>query len=63
MVDKTTKLLLALIAVGLFANAVVLVLHASGVKAADAMTCDGKLATSPFGINYPGGFSINFDCK
>lgn len=63
MTDRTTKILLALIALGLLANAITPLLRPAPVAAADSFSCDGKLDASPFGVTYPGGYSINIDCK
>lgn len=63
MADKTTKTLLALIALGLFANAITPFLRPTPVKAVDSFACEGKLDASPLGTTYPGGYSIKMDCK
>jgi len=63
MIDRTTKMILVAIAIGLFANAITPLLRPAHVAAADSFSCEGKLDASPSGVTYPGGYSIKMDCK
>jgi hypothetical protein len=63
MIDRTTKTILAGIALGLFASAIIPLLRPAHVAATDAFTCDGKLNASPLGTSYPGGYSIKMACQ
>jgi hypothetical protein len=62
--DRTTKLLLALIALGLWLNVVAPLFHQTRVvRAADKITCDGKLKASAFGATeFPGGYDVDVTC-
>ncbi len=63
--DKTTKILLALIALGLWFNAMAPLFHPTPVvRAADKVTCEGKLKASAYGTTtYPGGYDFEVTCK
>jgi hypothetical protein len=63
MIDRTTKIILALIALGLIANAVTPLVHPTPARAAGSYACEGKMDASPFGIEYPGGYDIKFKCE
>ena len=64
-IDKTTKLLLALIALGLWLHVVAPLFHpARVVRASDKITCEGKLKASAFGATeFPGGYDVDVTCK
>ncbi len=63
--DRTTKALLALIALGLWLNAVAPLFHpARTVRASGKITCDGKLKASAFGATaFPGGYDVEVTCQ
>lgn len=65
MIDRTTKLLLLLIALGLLANAVALLLHPVKTLAASPFSCDGELKANAFGATAPslGGYKASFSCQ
>lgn len=62
--DKTTKMLLALIALGLLFNVIApLFSSVRGVRAAGRVTCTGTLKASPFGATaFPGGYDVDVTC-
>ncbi len=64
--DRTTKLLLALIAVGLWLNAVALLFHpVRAVRASGKITCDGKLKANAWGGTEAsiGGYDVDVTCQ
>ncbi len=63
--DRTTKLLLVLIALGLWANALSpLFRPARIVHASATWKCDGKLKASAFGAKeFPGGYDVDVTCR
>jgi hypothetical protein len=62
--DRTTKVLLALIAIGLWLNAVAPFFPVRAVRASSKITCDGKLKTSAFGATaFPGGYDVDVTCQ
>jgi hypothetical protein len=62
--DKTTKMLLVLIALGLWFNALAPMFRSARVvRAAEKITCDGKLKASAFGATaFPGGYDVDVTC-
>lgn len=63
--DKTTKVLLGLIALGLWLNAMVPLWHtARVVKASEKFTCDGKVKVNAWGATEPtiGGYDVSVTC-
>ncbi len=63
--DKTTKVLLGLIALGLWLNAMAPLWHkARAVKASERFTCDGKLKVNVWGATEPmiGGYDVDVTC-
>jgi hypothetical protein len=63
--DRTTKVLLALIAIGLWLNAMVPLFHPiRAVRASSKFTCGGKLKASAFGATqFPGGYDVDVTCE
>jgi hypothetical protein len=65
MADRTTKLLLLLIALAIFANTVVSLIRPVGARAADPFTCDGTFKVNAFGATQPtvGGYKAELNCR
>ena len=65
MIDRTTKMLLALIVLGLFANAAVPFLHPHAVKAGSDLTCSGALKANAYGGTEAtiGGYELHLSCQ
>jgi hypothetical protein len=67
MIDTTTKVILAMIALGLFANAVAPLLHPVPVSAqrSSSFSCSGKINVNAWGSDKPtiGGYNVNLDCQ
>lgn len=61
MTDRTTKLLLALIALGLFANALMPLLRPTPARAAQTFACDGTMKPNVLGSDY--GSDISVRCQ
>lgn len=63
--DKTTKMLLALIALGLWLNAIAPMFRAQRtVRAADKLTCKGELKANAWGgaAATIGGYDVDVTC-
>jgi len=65
--DKTSKTILAAIALGLLANALTPLLRPPAARAAEPLqrwTCSGKLTANQWGGNNPsiGGYNVDVDC-
>lgn len=63
-VDRLTKALLALIAIGLWLNAVTPFFHSRPVRAMDTFRCDGKVKVMTYGATEPsiGGYDVDVRC-
>jgi hypothetical protein len=64
-IDSFTKLLLALIALGLFANALSPLLRPKPVRAANSTTCKGTLKANAWGGTEAsiGGYDVDVTCS
>jgi hypothetical protein len=63
-IDRTTKILLLLVVLGLCANVLTSFFRPiTVVRAADQVSCKGKLKASPFGVIYPGGYDVEISCN
>lgn len=62
--DRTTKFLLAAIAVGLWMIALGPFLRQTSVKASGNMDCKGAIKVNAFGANSPltGGYNVEWTC-
>jgi hypothetical protein len=65
MTDRTTKLLLLLIALAIFANTVVSLTRPVRARAADSFSCDGTLKANAYGGTQAtiGGYKVDIDCR
>ena len=65
MTDRTTKLLLLLIALAIFANTVVSLARPVRVRAADSFSCEGTLKANAYGGIQAtiGGYRVDIDCR
>jgi hypothetical protein len=65
MIDKSTKILLAAIALGLFANAIAPLARPVRVRAAESFTCDGALKANAWGGVEAtiGGYKVELSCR
>ncbi len=65
MIDRTTKILLTVIALGLFANVVTPLLHPRTVEAESGLTCNGELKAHAWGGTEAsiGGYSLKLTCE
>jgi hypothetical protein len=63
--DKTSKLILAAIAVGLFANAISPLLHPARVSAQSSFKCSGELKANAWGgiESMIGGYAVELSCR
>ena len=63
--DKTTKILLLLIALGLFLNVAAQLWRPEQVQAQSRTTCTGELTANAWGgvKEIIGGYSIKLDCR
>ncbi|MBZ5634480.1 MAG: hypothetical protein LAO55_15260 [Acidobacteriia bacterium] len=64
MTDKTTKLLLLAIALGLLANMLVAIFRPVPVKAASTLTCKGEIKANAWGGTTAsiGGYEVDVKC-
>jgi hypothetical protein len=65
MIDRATKVLLTVIAIGLFANVVAPLLYPRPVAAESNLTCTGELKANAWGGTEPsiGGYSMKLTCE
>lgn len=65
MPDKTTKIILAMIALGLLLNAFTPLMRPRSVRADGPLNCSGEINVSPFGATTPttGGYEVSLNCK
>lgn len=65
MPDKTTKVILAAIALGLLLNAVTPLTHPRSVQADGPFTCSGEIKVNAWGASEPsiGGYKVSLDCS
>lgn len=65
MIDKTTKMLLAAIAFGLLANAIVPLVRPVAARAAESFSCDGELKANSYGGTLAGlgGYKVDLSCR
>ena len=66
MIDRTTKIILTMIALGLMANAITPLLRPIPVAAQGSpFSCSGKINVNPWGPTEPsiGGYKVDLDCK
>ena len=61
--DRTTKLLLGVIAAALSANVLLQLMQPHPTRAAQSFSCSGKLDASSLGVEWPGGYDIKVDCR
>lgn len=64
MPDKTIKLLLLLIALAIFCNAIALLIHPAHTSAMESFTCDGTLKANAYGGTEAtiGGYNVDLRC-
>ena len=66
MIDRTTKIILGVIAFGLLANAIAPLLHPIPVAAQkSSFSCSGKINVNAWGTDKPsiGGYNVSLDCQ
>jgi hypothetical protein len=65
MIDRTTKLLLLVIALGLFANAVALLIRPQQAHAAGSLSCTGEIKANAWGGTTAsiGGYNVDVKCE
>jgi hypothetical protein len=65
MIDRCTKILLVLIALGLFANAIAPFGRPLPVRAADSFKCEGELKANAWGGTEAtiGGYKVDLSCR
>lgn len=63
MIDRSTKLLLAAIALGLLANAVTPILRPAPVAAQGPTSCNGDLAPTSTSGDHVTGWSVSVKCR
>jgi hypothetical protein len=65
MIDRTTKALLTIIAIGLFANVVEPLVYPRPVAAERDVTCKGELTANAFGGEKAiiGGYDVKLTCE
>ena len=63
--NRTTQIILAAIALGLFVNALTPLLRPAPVAAADSFSCSGKLKANAWGGTTAniGGYEVELDCR
>jgi hypothetical protein len=63
MIDRTTKTILAAIALGLFANAVTPMLRPTPVAAQDPLNCTGELLPNSKSDEVVTGWALSVKCR
>jgi hypothetical protein len=65
MTDRTTKILLVVIALGLFANALALLLRPAPASAQNSFSCTGELRANAWGGTTAsiGGYGVDVKCN
>ena len=63
-IDRSTKAVLILIAVGLWLNAIAPLIHSTPVRASESFSCNGEVKVNAFGATEPsiGGYKVDLKC-